>query len=103
MSHYQSYGFGYKKKIESRHKKVSILFNMDLSFPSDCNRAAVLCFFVEPACSEQHSCYNFTSMYVRFGHMCCVCVHLSRLVRAITCTFMHGFQNNLAHVFFFEE
>ena len=28
-----------------------------------------------------------------------VCVNLSGLVMAIACTFMHGFQNNLTHLF----
>ena len=28
-----------------------------------------------------------------------VCMHLSGFVWALTSTFMHGFQNNLAHLF----
>ena len=31
-------------------------------------------------------------------YVCCACVH-DRFVLAITCTFMHGFQNNLAQLF----
>ena len=37
---------------------------------------------------RRHSCYNFCLMYVR------VCMH--GFVWAITSTFMHGFQNNVA-------
>ena len=48
--------------------------------------------FVKPACGEQDSCYNFCSMY-----MCCV--YASRFVWAITCTFVHGFQNNFTQLF----
>ena len=45
--------------------------------------------FVEPACGER-SCYNFSSVHVH-----CTYVRLSGFVLAITCIFMHGFQNNL--------
>ena len=31
---------------------------------------------------------------------CCACLHPSKFVRAITCTFMRGFENNLAQLFF---
>ena len=31
--------------------------------------------------------------------MLCVCMHPSGFVQAVTSTFMHGFQNNLAQLF----
>ena len=47
-------------------------------------------FFVEPAWVERY-------IVVAISVWCmCVCVHVYRFVRAITSTFMHGFQNNLA-------
>ena len=53
-------------------------------------------FFVEPACSEQHLVVTIS---VRSLCVPCVCVYPSGFVRAITSTFMHGFQNNLAQLF----
>ena len=50
--------------------------------------------FVEPACGERNICYNFSSVYVR-----ALRVRPSGFVRAITSTFMHEFQNNLAQLF----
>ena len=47
----------------------------------------------------QYSCYNLSFVYVRTLSVPCVCVRLSRFVRAINCTCMHGFQNNLAQLF----
>ena len=51
--------------------------------------------FFETPCS----CYNFSLVYVRALCVRCACVHPSGLVRVITCTFVHGFQNNLAQLF----
>ena len=53
----------------------------------------------------RHSWYNFSSVYVHV--LCVACAWLVRacIVRpsgffqAITCTFMHGFQNNMAQLF----
>ena len=53
--------------------------------------------FIEPTCSEQ-------DIVVIISVQCmCVhwdCVHLSGFVLAITSTFMHEFQNNLAELYF---
>ena len=44
-----------------------------------------------------------TRMCVRALCVRCACVHPSEFVRAIACTFMHGFQNNLAQLFFLRK
>ena len=44
--------------------------------------------FVETACGER----NIVTISVRCMCVCCACVHPSGFVRAITSTFMHGFQ-----------
>ena len=49
-------------------------------------------FFVELACGEQ-------DIVVTISVQCMCIVRLSAFVRAITSTFMHGFQNNLAQLF----
>ena len=51
---------------------------------------------VKPACSERDIVVT-TSVQCMRMHALCV-VHASRFVRVITCTFMHGFQNNLVFV-----
>ena len=51
--------------------------------------------FVKLTCSER-------DIVVTASVWCtCVraCMHPSRFIRAITCTFLHGFQNNLAQLF----
>ena len=56
---------------------------------------------VEPACGKaRRSCYNLCSVYVRvcMRALVCACVRASGFVRAITSTFMQGFQNNLAQL-----
>ena len=40
------------------------------------------------------SCYNFSLVYVR-----CAWMLPSGFVQAVTCTFIHGFQNYLAQLF----
>ena len=55
-------------------------------------------FFVEPICGKaRDSCYNFCSVYMRAYLR--ACVRSSKFVRIITFTFMPGFQNNLAQLF----
>ena len=53
-----------------------------------------------PLLCVRHSCYKFCSVYVSTLVRACVLgfVHLSGFVLAITSTFMHGFQNNLAQL-----
>ena len=41
----------------------------------------------------KNGCYEFSSVY-----MCTLGMCLSGFVWAITCTFVHGFQNNLAQL-----
>ena len=57
--------------------------------------------FVEPTCGEGDIIVT-TSIHV-LACVACVrlsgCVLLSGFVGVITCTFVHGFQNNLAHLF----
>ena len=85
-------------------------------------------FIVEPACSERdivvttftRKCFVLWSLLavsetqlsqLLFSvcecalHACvlALCIRPSRFVRAITYTFMHGFQNNLARVALLEE
>ena len=58
--------------------------------------------FVEPACSERDIVVTtlVLCMCVRCAcHMCTCVVRPSGIVWAITCTFMHGFQNKLAQLF----
>ena len=52
--------------------------------------------FVEPPCGERDI---VVTLSVRCMCMCCACVHLSGFVWAITSTFMHRFQNDLAQLF----
>ena len=51
--------------------------------------------FVAPSCGERDIVVTISvwCMCVRRA-----CMHQYGLVRAITCTFMHGFQNNLAQL-----
>ena len=56
--------------------------------------------FVEPACSERDIVVPAS---VQFMCVLALCLRLSRFVRAITCTSVHGFQNNLEKVFLLEE
>ena len=50
--------------------------------------------------SETHSCYNFSSVYVRACVMRALCMCASvRICSGNISTFVHGFQNNLAKLF----
>ena len=53
-------------------------------------------FFVELACGEQ-------DIVVTISVQCMCIVRLSAFVRAITATFIHGFQNSLAQLFSFKS
>ena len=46
--------------------------------------------FVEPACGERDEIVTISVRYM--------CVRPSGFVQAITCTFVHGFQNKLAQL-----
>ena len=56
----------------------------------------IISFIVEPACGERDTVVTISVRCI------CVraCMHVlsSRIVRDITCTFVHGFQNNLAQL-----
>ena len=52
--------------------------------------------FVKPACGEQDLVLTISDPCMC---VCCTCVRPCRFVWAITSTFMHGFQNNLAQLF----
>ena len=53
--------------------------------------------FVEPTCDLPDIVVTTS---VRCISVCvCASVCLSKLVQAIACTFMHGFQNNVAQLF----
>ena len=51
--------------------------------------------FVESTCSERDIVVT-TSVWCIC--VCCGCMRPSRFVWAITCTFMYGFQNNMAQL-----
>ena len=57
---------------------------------------AALLFLVEPTRGEQDIVVTTSTRYIC---VCCMCVHPSGFVWAITCTFMHGFQINLTQLF----
>ena len=62
---------------------------------------SVQCMFVRAckrACVRLYVCVRACVCDVP-AFLRCVCVRPSRFVRAITCTFVHGFQNNLAQLF----
>ena len=52
--------------------------------------------FGEPACGGQDIVVTTLNLCMCLS---CAYVHLSRFTQAIACTFMHGFQNNLAQLF----
>ena len=58
-----------------------------------------LLLFVEPACGERDIVVKTSLRCICLCWALCVCVHPSEFVSAITCTFVHGFQNNLAQLF----
>ena len=53
-------------------------------------------FFVELVCGEQ-------DIVVTISVQCMCIVRLSAFVRAVTSTFIHGFQKNLAQLFSFKS
>ena len=58
--------------------------------------------FCKPACVEQDIVVRTSVSVQNLGFVFACIVHVcscpSRFVRAINCTFMHGFQNNLAQL-----
>ena len=74
------------RKSEKLYAFVKMAANMEMN-------SFILNIFVELACSEQDIVVTALVWCV-----CCACVHCG-FVRAITSTFVHGFQNNLAQLF----